>query len=196
MFVSFSKEAPNVPQIVVEGNQIERVSHCTLLGVIIKDKLNWQEHVDKLHKKASSRLYFVSQLKRTKMSSLDIVKVYISLVRSVLEYACQLRHAGLTDHQRDMLESIQQRALKIAFPSLDYEEALVSAKLQSLYQRRQELCRRLFNSAQDPSHKLHPLLPHPRKITHNQRNPSKYPLPKCNTNRYKDSFIPYCLFNF
>ncbi len=151
--------------------------------MIINDKLNWQEHVDKLHKKASSRLYFVSKLKRTKMSSSDIVKVYVSLVRPVLEYACQLWHAGLTDHQRDMLESIQQRALKIAFLSQDYDDALVSAKLQSLFQRRQELCRRLFNSAQDPSHKRHPLLPHPRKITHNQRNPSKYPLPKSNTNR-------------
>ena len=64
-------------------------------------------------------------------------------------------HAGLTDSQRDVFESIQQRTLKIAFLSLDYE-ALISANMPSLYQHRQELCRRLFNSVQDPSNKLHP----------------------------------------
>jgi hypothetical protein len=130
------------------------------------------------------------------MPSGDIVKVYVSLVRPIMEYASQVWHAGLTEQQAHMLESIQQRALKVAFPTLDYDQALMEANLMTLYERREVLCKRLFSSAQDSSHKLNPLLPNPRVITHNQRHAAKYPLPVCKTNRFKDSFIPYSLFNF
>ena len=196
MLVSFSRSPPDVPGIQINGEEIKRVSECTLLGVVLNDKLNWQDNVDKLFKKASSRMYFISQLKRTRMASSEIVKVYISLVRPVLEYACQVWHGGLTEQQSDLLESIQERALRLAFPSMDYNQALQVANIMTLHQRREELCKRLFDSAQDPSHKLHPLLPEQRVITHNQRHATKFPLPKCYTNRYKDSFIPYSLFNF
>jgi hypothetical protein len=196
MLVSFSNEAPHVPAISVNNHELERVSHCTLLGVHINDKLNWHDHVDKMFKKSSSRLYLISQLKRTKMQGVDIVKVYISLVRPVLEYASPVWHPGLTDYQQQLLESIQERALRIAYPSLSYEDALSVTNLTSLKSRRHELCRKLFEAAQDPAHKLYTLIPLPRVITHNQRHPSKFPLPLCKTNRFKDSFIPYCLFHF
>jgi hypothetical protein len=196
MLVSFSKTLPDVPKIVIDNAEIECVKECTLLGVILNDRLNWQDNVEKLYKKASRRMYFISQLKRTRMPSRDIIKVYVSLVRPIMEYACQVWHAGLTEQQAEVIESIQERALKIAFPTLDYDHALKEANLMTLYQRREILCRRLFKSAQVPSHKLNPLLPEPRVITHNQRHPMKYPLPVCKTNRLKDSFIPYSLFNF
>ena len=196
MLVSFSKKTPEVPTIVIQDKEIVRVRECTLLGVILNDRLNWQDNVEKLYKKASTRMHFISQLKRTCMPSRDIVKVYVSLVRPIMEYASQVWHAGLTEQQAHMLESIQQRALKVAFPTLDYDQALMEANLMTLYERREVLCKRLFSSAQDSSHKLNPLLPNLRVITHNQRHAAKYPLPVCKTNRFKDSFIPYSLFNF
>jgi hypothetical protein len=72
MFVSFSKVCPQVPIISVENEAIERVNKCTLLGVVINDRLKWDDHIDKIYKKACSRLHFISQLKRTKMSGADI----------------------------------------------------------------------------------------------------------------------------
>ena len=167
-----------------------------LLGITLNETLSWQDHVNKIYSKASTRIHFLSQLKRTKMPQKDIVKVYVSIVRPVLEYCCQLWHAGLNDQQCHQLESIQERALRIAYPNLSYNVALTVANLSTLQCRRQLLCQRLFNELEEPGHRLHDLLPPRREITHNQRNPKKYPLPKVRTNRYKDSFVPYCLFNF
>ena len=130
------------------------------------------------------------------MPSFDVVKVYMSLVRPIVEYACQVWHSSLTVDKSNLIESIQQRALKIAFPHMDYEDALTEAKLVTLHQRRADLCKRLFESAQEPDHKLHPLLPPPRNSQYDIRDPKEFPLPMCKTNRYKDSIVPYCLFNF
>ena len=170
ILVSFSKTPPDVPHITVNGEELERVTSCTLLGIDLNNSLNWTDHVDKIYKKASKRLHFLSQLKRTKMSPPELAKVYTSLIRPVLEYSAQLWHPGLTEGQSDLLESIQQRAMAIAYPSLTYEDALVESNLSTLGLRRDDLCKRLFTDCQDQSHKLNSLLPKQRHITHNQRN--------------------------
>ena len=195
MIVSFAKEKPTVPNIIIDGMNIERVQTCTLLGITLNEDLTWHDHIEKVYKKASQRLFFVAQLRKSRMSGNELVTVYISLVRPILEYGCQLWHGGLTVHQGTLLESIQERALAIAFPQLSYTNALSQANLPTLHQRRDDLCKRMFHDAQDPCHKLNALLPPERIITHNQRNAYKYPLPKCHTNRFKDSFINYCLFS-
>jgi hypothetical protein len=170
MMICFSKSPPLIPHITIDSKEIERVTSFKLLGIEINDNLNWNDHIEKVYKKACQRLYFISQLKRTKISSNGIVKVYVTLVRPILEYSCQLWHAGLNAHHQELLESIQERALSMAFPLLAYEDALIEASIPTLSERREELCKRLFSMAQDPTHKLHNLLPPERTITHNQRN--------------------------
>ena len=193
MLITFAKNKPDVPNITIAP--IERVQTCTLLGIDLNDQLSWDNHVEKIYKKASSRLHFVSQLKRTRMSSEDMVRVFVAIVRPLVEYACQLWHAGLTESQVTMIESVQVRALNLAYPMLSYEEALVTTGLPTLQTRRKQLCESLFADAEDKDHRLHQALPPPRKTTYSTRNPRKYPLPNVKTERYKDSFIPYCLFN-
>ena len=46
--------------------------------------------------KASSRLYFVRMLRRAGVDPKDIVTIYIALIRSIMEYGCQVWHTGLT----------------------------------------------------------------------------------------------------
>ena len=196
LFICFAKNPPNVPRITINGSPVERVNECKLLGVFLNDKLTWNEHIEMLHKKASSKLYFLSQLRKSRVGSGDIVRIYSSVVRPILEYSCQLWHGGLTDSQSLLLESIQQRALCIAYPSMSYEDALSAANLVPLNERRHQLCERLFMECQAPSHKLNSLLPPLKDISYSQRSNAKYPRPKCNTNRYKDNFIPFSLYHF
>ena len=194
LVINFSKAPQPIPPIQVDGVEIERVSSCTLLGIVISDSLTWNLHIEKIYKKANQRLFFILQLKRSKISPADMVKVYTSLVRPILEYACQLWHASLTVQQIHMLESIQERSLSMAYPALSYDSAMTQAKLTPLCDRREDLCKRLFNKAQDPTHKLFPLLPPERKVLHNTRTAYKYVLPKTKTDRYKNSFINHCLY--
>ena len=83
------------------------------------------------------------------------IRIIIDL--SLLAYACQVWHTGLTVSNSDKLGGIQKRAMKIAFPELSYECALT---INTLHTRREELCRRFSRGICRPHH----ILPPPRLI--------------------------------
>jgi hypothetical protein len=103
------------------------------------------------------------------LNSKNNLEIYTSIVRSVLEYASELWHPGLTRTQTMCLEHIQKRALDIAYPEEEYLEALQLSNLDSLEVRREKKCETLFKAMKDPSHKLHHLLPKEREIQPNLR---------------------------
>ena len=195
MVVCFAKNPPDLPSIVVDNTEVECVSNCTLLGVELQDNLSWDMHCQKIVKKGNSRLFFLKQLKRAKLEPNDILDTYLAIVRPVLEYACQVWHPGLTEEQRMDIEKIQERALRIAFPALSYEQACNEYNVPTLQSRRTDLCKKLFIDMQKDNHPLHNLLPPQRRSLHNTRHAKPYPLPRVFTDRYKDTFVPFCLFN-
>ena len=97
------------------------------------------EHVTLIVKKGSMRLYAIRALKRCRPTDRQLILVYCSIIRSVLEYASPA-WAGLTQYLSDQIESIQKRALKIIFPSLCYDDALKKSCLILLRQRREDAC--------------------------------------------------------
>ena len=196
MLISFAKETPKVSNVIVDGEEIERVSECKLLGVILNNRLSWHDHIESMMKKANTRLHFMFQLKRTKLPADEIIKVYVTLVRPLLEYACQVWHAGLTDQQSNEIESVQERVLKMVYPQSTYHGALIQSGLPTLSLRRDHACKNLFTAMQESDHKLHHLLPPKRSSRYSSRNGKLYALPPTKTNRFKDSFIPYCVYNF
>ena len=140
--------------------------------------------------KAAKRLYLLRQLKRAGIAPSDLVLFYCSVIRSVLEYACQVFHCNLPLYLSDEIERIQRRALRIIFPACSYREGLVKAGLPFLYDRRSQLCKELFSNIEKGDHKLSYLLPaRPRRIYHHLRSNRKFVVPDCKTNRYRDSFI-------
>ena len=90
-------------------------------------------------KKGSKRFYAIRALKKCGLTDRQLILVYCSVIRSVLEYASPA-WAGLTQYLNDQIESIQKRALKIIFPSLCYEDALKKSGLILLRQRREDAC--------------------------------------------------------
>ena len=76
-------------------------------------------------------------LKKCRLTDRQLMLVYCSIIRSVLEYASPA-WTGLTQYLSDQIESIQKRALKITFPSLCYEDALKKSGLILLHQRRED----------------------------------------------------------
>ena len=91
MVIDFSinhQRTSGAPTIIIGERALERVDHAKLLGVIISNDLTWGKHVENIISKAGKRLYMLYQLKRAGISQNDMVKIYISVVRPVLEYAC------------------------------------------------------------------------------------------------------------
>ena len=136
------------------------------------------------------------QLKRAGIRQTDLINVYVSVVRPVLEYACPVWHTNLTKYLSDNIEMIQKRALKSIFPNKGYDDILCDLCMCTLHERRNVICELYFKNMQGNSHKLHHLLPEERCIHYDMRRENKYPLTKNRTNRYGKSLIPWGLNNW
>ena len=51
--------------MIAGGKELEVVDSAKLLGVTIRSSPSWNAHINEVIKKASKRLYFLVQLKRT-----------------------------------------------------------------------------------------------------------------------------------
>ena len=80
-----------------------------MLGVTISNNLTWSKHVDSIVSKAGKRdgVYMLYQLKRAGISQNDLVKIYVSIIRHVLEYACPAWSTSLRKYLLDAIEMIQ-----------------------------------------------------------------------------------------
>ena len=160
--ISFKKNPGTYENITINGNTIDVVRSVKILGVTLQSNLKWNEHINNIVKKASKRLYFLSQLKRAKVPSNDLVNFYVTCIRSLLLYSCQVFHFNLPEFLNIMLERIQKRAFNIIYGyDVPYSEALVMSKLHiKLSEHRSHLCDEFFKKiVMNPNDKLHGLLP-------------------------------------
>ena len=89
-------------------------------------------------KKATKRLFVLRTLKKDALGTNDLVLVYCSIVRSIVEYASPV-WAAIPLYLDELIESVQRKALKIIFGRVDYKEALVLAGLEFLSDRSRSL---------------------------------------------------------
>ena len=108
----------------------------------ISSDLSWSTHCDYIIKKSNRRLYALRKLKACGVQDGELVAVYCSLLRSVLEYASVV-FADLPQYLCMALERVQKRALRIIFgPDLSYEDTLARSGLLSLQARRHLACKK------------------------------------------------------
>ena len=180
---------------MIGGMPVEKVDHAKLLGVTFSCDLTWNKHVENIVGKASKRLYMLYQLKRAGINQSNLVSVFLSIIRPVLEYACPVWHTNLPTYLSDSIELIQKRAMKSIYPGQSYADVLQCMGLPTLNERRELLCKLYFNKIKISSHKLNHLLPDIRNIEYDIRQCNVYPLPRTRTNRYRNSLIPWGLYN-
>ena len=52
-------------------------------------RVTWKcPHVDEIISKARKRVYTINQFKRAGTSQNDLIRIYVSIIRHVVEYAC------------------------------------------------------------------------------------------------------------
>ena len=182
--------------LTIEDKPIETVESTKLVGVHIQNDLKWNTHISSIVKKSYTRIHFLSLLKRAKAPEKDMINFYLSIIRPVLEYACPAWSTSLPHYLSEKLESVQKRCMKIIYPGHIYSQALEKAKLTSLYDRRNVLCHSFFKQLEKPDNKLFNLLPPLRKSgAYHLRKAKKYECPRIRTERYKNSFVPFCAMN-
>ena len=151
---------PNIPTLVVNSLPLDSVSSYKVLGLTLSDTLKWNDNTTEIVSKASKRLYILRVLKRAEVPPKDLITIYNALVRSVLKYSCVVWATCLPRFLIYQLEAIQVRALRILYPTLNYQQALTLTNIPSLEERRAKLCLKEWRNIKDnPNSQLHRLSP-------------------------------------
>ena len=201
--ISFRKKVPIWTPITINSEVIQSVQSAKLLGFVINDKLNWDDHLKMIFNKCNQRMYFIGCMMRAGFKNVEIVAFFCASIRSILEYGAPVWHNAITQKQSNEIEAYQRRLIKLIEKihpqnhNYPYENLLEKYDLYTLYNRRENLCRRLFNNICDPNHPLHDCLTVNKKHhSMDLRNTKVFCAPRCLTNRYKNSFIPSAINNF
>ena len=116
--------------------------------------------MSELVRKASTRLYFLRQRKKSRVAKRELLLLYITCIRSILEYGNPLFHRDLPSCPYEDLEILQKRAMKIRHPELSYARALELSGLLTQYHRGDAIAAKLFDeTGANQSDSLHKLLP-------------------------------------
>ena len=179
--ISFARPERSFSPILINDKPIEAVSNAKILGVSISKDLRWNVHILEIVKKASSRLYFLRQLKRAKINEKDLLTFYLTCVRPVTEYAWPVFHNSLPLYLSEDLEKDRL---------FDRSELMTKKLFEDVVDRRELMTKKLFEDVVDNTeHKLHELLPNKNKSISSLRRKNYFNVPTCKTNRFRDSSI-------
>lgn len=179
------------PPLFLAGAEIDSVESFKFLGIYISSDLSCTKHCDVMVKKANRRLYAIRKLKGARVKENNLVAVYCSLIRSILEYG-SVAFAHLPNYLSNTLEGIQKRALSIIYPESSYDVALKRSNLTTLVSRRADACCRFIESIQ-PNNPLYHIIKHNCAVRvdkpYNLRHKSEAKVPY-NTFRFRN-FVTY-----
>ena len=120
---------------------------------------------------------------------------YSTFILSILEQSCQVWHSSLTIENVQNLERVQKNALKIILQDnyQDYSNALDISGLNSLYERRNDLCLRFTKSCvkNELTKSMFPLNKASDRCSIPTRHREQYEVTHCKTKRLQNSAIPY-----
>ena len=102
--------------------------------------------------------HMLHPLKRAGIRQHYMVKMYVSIIRPVLEYACTVWSISFPNYLSDAIEMIQKHILKSIYPGLHYDDILVLVSLQSPKKRRDNICKQHFNRLKCNNHRLNHLI--------------------------------------
>jgi len=123
---------------------LSTVSSMNDLGVLAQSDLLWNSHIVNIVKKANSMIGFIIRTVGFDSSQEVRKALYVSLVRSVLEYGCP-GWSPLSRHHMCLLEGVQRRATKFILRAndnvnagdLDYRDRLLCLNMLPLSYRRE-----------------------------------------------------------
>ena len=127
------------PQVKLENHNIKRVKRCKALGVIIDEKLLWNDQIENTVSKVSEGFGILLRL-RSFIPNQKLISIYKSLVLPQFYY-CSLLWENCSVQLLEKLQKMQSRAARI-ITGQGYETRsgviLRNLQRQSLHERRHE----------------------------------------------------------
>ena len=156
LLIDFRKSPSSVPDLVIDGEKVERVSDFKYLGVIVDENLDFKRNTVSIHKKCQPRIYCLQKLRNIGVSREILQSYYQCCVQSFLTYSFICWFGSLTVHDKNVLNGIVNVCSKIV--------GMRQTSLNDLYERR--AVKKGRQIANDASHVLvrnYELLPSGRR---------------------------------
>ena len=193
MIFNFTQNYQFSTRLKINNQPIEMIEHTRLLGTIVQNNLSWDLNTKELVRKANARMELLRKVSSFSPGIEDLKTIYIMYVRSILEHSATLWHSSLSKENRDDLERVQKTAFRIILGERfkTYKQALQLLDLQTLDQRREQLCLTFAKRASKHPKFMH-FFPLNQKFHQmNTRNVEKYKVQHAHTERLKKSAIIY-----
>jgi myo-inositol-hexaphosphate 3-phosphohydrolase len=107
------KKQPIMNSYTLHGQQLEHVTTAKYLGVSITSDMKWNQHITNICRKASNTMNFLKRNLNIRNANIK-EKVYKSLVRLTLEYACTTWDPYLKE------DNLRSCTLRQVYPSAFY----------------------------------------------------------------------------
>ena len=153
----------------LDGLRITSQPSLKILGFMIAGDLSMGDHVGLVSRKFYASLWKLRHLKRVGITARDLVKIYSTALRPIIEYAAQVYASMLTAAQEEIIERMQRTALKIIYgPGYSYRETILESGLEKLSERRETLARKFAISTYENQRYAH-WFPKNEEIPHDLR---------------------------
>ena len=168
--ISASKSAEVNSYINANKSRLLSGNELKILGFWFSTEPTVELQVKKMESKFRSRLWALRHLKRSRMKSADLLFIYKSVVRSVLDFACPTYHTMLSVTQSERLERLQRRAMKCIYGvERSYENILSTEDIERLDLRRENLFTNFAIKASNNERVKHKWFPPSHKHDHDTR---------------------------
>ena len=190
---NFTNKYKFTSRLNIDGHRLRMVDETKLLGVILTSDLKWSKNTDYLVKKANARMELLRKMSSFSPPVRDLVHIYITYIRSILEQSCVLWHSSLTEEDSCNLERVQKNACRNILKDnyISYENAISVLQIPTLVQRRETL---MYNFGKkclflEQTKDLFPLNQNAHDMV--TRNTEKFQVIHAKTDRLRNSTIPY-----
>ena len=157
ILVDFRKNPETVPDLMINGECVERVKEYKYLGLIVDDKLVFDSNVAKIHKSCQSRIFCLQKLRNVGVDSKILQTYYRCCVESLLTASFICWYGSLGVKSKRVLNDVVNVCSKVI--------GMRQFGMQELYDRRVK--RKASKIASDNCHVLakhYELLPSGRRF--------------------------------
>jgi len=113
LIIDFGMKHTEYPDIVINGEPVERTKSYKYLGVIIDNKLNWSLNADLVCSKAKKRLYFLRKLKEFEVDTSILRMFYDTVIHTVLTFALICWYGDIPDYAATAMNKVVRTANRI-----------------------------------------------------------------------------------
>ena len=173
MIIDFRKQPPTVPDLLIDGKRVERVTEYKYLGTILDEKLNFTANTNHINKKCQSRIYCLQKLRNIHINTKVLNGFYHCFVESVLTFSFICWFGNLSLKNKNILNKIVNVCSKTV--------GMKQVNLTELYEWRVKVkAKKIVNESSHTLAKYYAVLP----------SGKRFRCPKLKTLRYKNSFMP------